>query len=148
MGTFLTITYFEPIRYFEPMCTLRGGSHLFVCARAETAGLHLHVYVCRCALGTKNFHSPPPLLRWELPCGHFFTKKFGFGGVLGVFGPILAHKGLFWPTKGQNRAKYTPKTPQKPDFLVKKWPQGHPQRRRGGGSEKIRTWCTPTYMHM
>ena len=49
----------------------------------------------------------------------------------GVFGPILA---LFRPKQafvGQNRAK----TPPKHDFLVKKWPQGHPQRRREGGSE-------------
>ena len=47
---------------------------------------------------------------------------------------------LFWPAKacfGKNRAKYTPKTPPKPDFLVKKWPQGHPQRRRAGGEWKF-----------
>ena len=82
-------------------------------ARAETAGAP--PYVRMYALGTKTFHSPPPLLRWGWPCGHFFIKKSCFGAVLGVF---LA---LFWPTKacfGLNSAKIGPNTPPK-----------HPQNR-------------------
>ena len=81
------------------------------------------------SLGTKKFHYPPALLRWGRPCGHFFTKNPGLGCFWGVFGPILP---LFRPKQasvGQNELN----TPPKPDFLVKKWPQGHPQRRTGGG---------------
>ena len=79
-------------------------------ARTETAGHHLHVYVCRCALSTKK-NSPrtsPPALGMAL--WPFFHQKSGFGGV---FGWYLA---LFWPTKacfGLKRAKIGPNTPPK-----------------------------------
>ena len=72
-------------------------------------------------------------------------KIQGLGCFWGVFGPILA---LF----GQNRplwAKIGPNTPQKtppkPGFLVKKWPQGHPSAGGEVGSE-IFSYLVHTYI--